>query len=271
MSTRLIAVDLDGTLLGTDMRVSEANLAAARRLRARGVLTVPCTGRALSELPPCLLDEALFPYLILSSGALIHDRTCERRYTAAMDTALCERALMQAAAWPSVCILHADGRSFVDAATHDARYYTDVIRMSAGMADMIYTTATPHPALGALCRSAGSLEMVSIFFPDRTTRDACADRLRSLGIRPSCSADTNLEFVAAGTDKGTALGRLCAALGIDPADTLAVGDSGNDLPLLRTAGRALAVRDACPALQAVADEVICSNDEHILVYLDTYI
>ena len=50
--------------------------------------------------------------------------------------------------------------------------------------------------------------------------------------------------------------------GIDPAETVAIGDAPNDREMLRLAGLGVAVSNAAPELRAVADETVCSNEEH---------
>ncbi|NUQ01532.1 MAG: HAD family phosphatase, partial [Armatimonadetes bacterium] len=70
-----------------------------------------------------------------------------------------------------------------------------------------------------------------------------------------------LEFMDPSATKGWALRRLCEHLGIDPAESAAFGDARNDLPLLEAAGYAVAMANARPELQAVADEIAPSNDE----------
>ena len=60
---------------------------------------------------------------------------------------------------------------------------------------------------------------------------------------------------------------LADLLGIDYSDTISAGDSNNDLTITQAAGLGLAVSNACDSLKEVADEIICSNDEHIVSYI----
>ena len=70
-----------------------------------------------------------------------------------------------------------------------------------------------------------------------------------------------IEIAAAGVSKATGLARLCGNLGIDPTEVIAFGDMPNDLPMLRLAGRAVAVANAHPEVLAAAHEITASNDE----------
>ena len=73
MDIRLIAFDLDGTLLRSDKSISPRTMQALLAARERGVLLVPSTGRLLRSLPEPLLDKSLTRYHILVNGAQVYD------------------------------------------------------------------------------------------------------------------------------------------------------------------------------------------------------
>ena len=73
MTVKLIAFDLDGTLLDDDKHLPEENLAALRAAYDRGIFLVPATGRILKALPEELLELQLFRYFIFANGALVYD------------------------------------------------------------------------------------------------------------------------------------------------------------------------------------------------------
>jgi hydroxymethylpyrimidine pyrophosphatase-like HAD family hydrolase len=78
-----------------------------------------------------------------------------------------------------------------------------------------------------------------------------------------------LEISAAGVTKGSALQRLCDGLGIAAAQVVAIGDMVNDLPMLRWAGRAVAVANAHADVLAAAGDVTGANtDEGVAHYLE---
>ena len=97
-----------------------------------------------------------------------------------------------------------------------------------------------------------------------------ADQLLSLAretvgelveVTHSSTADTLLEMSAAGVSKGSSLAVLCESLGIAATEVMAFGDMPNDLPMLRWAGRSVAVANAHPDVLAAASEVTSSCDE----------
>ena len=73
MTVKLIAFDLDGTLLDDDKHLPPENLAALQAAYERGIFLVPATGRILKALPEELLAPGLFRYFIFANGALVYD------------------------------------------------------------------------------------------------------------------------------------------------------------------------------------------------------
>ena len=78
MTCRLIAFDLDGTLLDNHKQIPEENLRALQAAAERGVLLVPATGRILRGIPPRLRELPFLRYYILSNGAAVYDTREER-------------------------------------------------------------------------------------------------------------------------------------------------------------------------------------------------
>ena len=82
MNVKLIAFDLDGTLLDDDKHLPPENLAALQAAHAQGIFLVPATGRILKALPEELLAPGLFRYFIFSNGALVYADRAGTRGTA---------------------------------------------------------------------------------------------------------------------------------------------------------------------------------------------
>ncbi|MDE6111277.1 MAG: HAD-IIB family hydrolase, partial [Eubacterium sp.] len=74
MDIRLIAVDMDGTLLNDYSEVGEENLKAIRRLSEKGILVVPVTGRTYNEIPAEVRNEESIKYFVYSNGSGIYER-----------------------------------------------------------------------------------------------------------------------------------------------------------------------------------------------------
>ncbi len=259
---RLIALDLDYTLLGTDKTLSERNRRALERAAERGVEIVPTTGRFYLGMPEAVRALPFIRFAITVNGAQLYDvnrRTAAARaelpYRRAVEimSALDERNVvydcyMDDWGWMSSSFLER-----VEEFAPDV-YYLRMLR----------SLRTPVPELKAfLLARRQDVQKVQAYFTDKALR---RDLLESLGKRfpytaVSASLPTNIEINLREANKGEALLKLAARLGIPAGSTMAIGDGLNDLSMIRDAGVGVAMRNACPEILRAADEVTAGCDE----------
>ena len=96
--------------------------------------------------------------------------------------------------------------------------------------------------------------------PHMAELDAWSDRL-TVRQAVAYTGGTLLTVTAAGVDKGSALLALCEAMGVDPADAIAIGDSDVDVPMFEVVGHSVAMANASDAVKAAATTVTASADE----------
>ena len=265
---RIIASDLDGTLLNSGVEVSPENRRAMSEMAARGVYFVPTSGRTLTEIPLSIREDPSVRFCIYSDGAGIYDRQEKRHIcTAYMSLEESFFLLDTLEEYGTVLTVRHKGVSYVDVTrNNDAEYKKH--RLSDKYRDFIYETNTPVADYRGFCRSLGELEMICAFFANDAELQACKRRLEATGRYMTGSSErTNLEVFSVAAGKGKALLRLARHLGIEPAATIGVGDSTNDSNLIELAGLGLAVGNAYDELKSIADAVICSNDEHAMQYI----
>ena len=127
----------------------------------------------------------------------------------------------------------------------------------------------PCTDLEALLSGDEKTEMFNIFFHLDDERRAFIDRATELFPELICtySMQSNLEILRRGVDKGSALQKLAEHLGLAPEQVIAVGDSRNDLSMIRYAGTGLAVANACDELKQAANAVACTSDAGVLSYI----
>ena len=112
------------------------------------------------------------------------------------------------------------------------------------------------------------IEVFSLYFHDDAQMQQCNARLRALGDLHIVSIfASNYEIFHCDAGNDHALLRLADYLGIDRAQTITLGDSGNDIAMTRAAGLGLAVKDASPALLSVADGVICEGGDGVMRFV----
>ena len=262
MNYRLIAFDLDGTILHDDKSLSERSVRALRAAHEKGALIVPATGRIYRGVPEPLREQDFSRYFITINGALLYDA----KEDAALSRAEIpnELALRLYDYMDGIDVLYdcyKDGWGYASRAMYERAgdYISD-----RGILALFYRSRTPVDDLKEYLRAdGGSIQKAQMHFRDP------AEKKRQLALLPalfpevavSTSVPSNIELNIRAANKGDALRSLCSHLGIDPAETLSFGDGTNALSLIRSAGLGVAMGNADEAVLAAADTV-CADNEH---------
>ena len=265
---KLVACDLDGTLLNSHSEVSSANLSAIKALAEKGVCFVPTTGRIFREIGLEIRENPYIEYVIYSSGAGIANRKTGAVQAAYMPKDVAKNVLDVIRRFDTYTVLRADGTLVADGAKgteESVKHYS----LPAELTRSFVEKTLFREDFDAWCYTAEAVEVISPFFCNDKDMEGCRRQLSKLeGLRvvgyDSCAC---LEMYSDTAGKDKALRRLADSLGISVEDTIGVGDSDNDIPLLSVAGLGLAVANACDALKTAADDVICSNNEDVLAYI----
>ncbi|TXF35482.1 Cof-type HAD-IIB family hydrolase [Collinsella sp. BA40] len=264
----IIFSDMDGTFLDTRKHVGPAGWQALDALAAAGLEFVPCTGRPLSGIPADVLAHPAVHYAVSSNGAVIARLDGERPQDTSRATTLHLAGLSRAKAheiweiardYDVTFDIFAGGDCYTQRSMYDRleEYVADPHIVRALRATRIPLEATPE----AIIDGARDLERVAIYWKDPVDRDAIRVRLAAVdGIEVTRSYSMNIEVMAAGTSKGSALRWLCAELGISTSEAVAFGDNMNDVSMLQIAGTGVAMQNAEDAVRAAADAVAASND-----------
>jgi Cof subfamily protein (haloacid dehalogenase superfamily) len=249
---RLLALDIDGTLLDSRHLLTPAVRRAVRDAAGLGVEIVLCSARGPAGLQPILRELGIGGYSVAFSGAL-RCRTApgtpaeplggERMGLAdARGVALRGRELGVSVGWW-------DTRDwFVDAMDGPITYEARVIQAEPRVEDLARLELAPFKLQ---C-------MVAMDRIDRlqALKDACPP-----GLAASFSNPNYLEVVLAGTDKASGLARLGERLGIPLAEMAAIGDGENDLGMLAEVGLGIAMANARPSVRAAAAWITAGNDQ----------
>jgi Cof subfamily protein (haloacid dehalogenase superfamily) len=248
---RLVASDLDGTLLLPDETVSERTRAALTAAKAAGVTVVLVSGRQPRSLGPIAERIGVGGIAICANGALVWDLDAgtmvDATPLAAEVAAMLVHALREAI--PGVLFaveLEGGGFGREPGWVEDQR----AVRPQALEADALELIT--GPVIKLLLRHP-TLPFAEVA---ERARQAIGDDAVATwaGLRL-------VEISAAGVTKAFALERLCRRLGIDASQVVAVGDMPNDLAMLQWAGTAVAVANATREVLEAADEVTAANVE----------
>ncbi|MCH7229286.1 HAD-IIB family hydrolase [Glycomyces sp. L485] len=261
---RLVATDLDGTLVRSDESVSPRSMAALKRLAASGVIVVGATGRGPRLLDLCRNDVPAADFLVLGQGAFVY----ECRYD---DT-----------------IVEMSNRSVDGEILHEAlRLIENEVGPLRALAEpahperLIAGDAMPDWPWPAVTLKVAPREeaftgpMVKGYFVSDTMDGpelllAAQEVVDVEKVAVTESGVGILEVCPVGVNKAAGLQVVLDKFDIDWSDVLVFGDATNDLPMLRSAGHAVAMPNAHPWVKHVADELAPAHndDDGVAQYLE---
>jgi len=271
---KIIALDLDGTLLNVQKELTSRTRAALAAAAAQGHQIVPATGRALRAIPEEILSLPFVRFVISINGASVTDeKTGERLYRAEIpkETALALMAFAKQYDCMYDCYWQDTGwsnRSFLERVRYYNHFDEEVVKL-------ILRSRQPVDDLESLIRErADAVQKVQLCFRDLDERETAREALREQfpEIVATSSFQNNLELNWKTADKGRGLMVLAEKLGLSRADTVAFGDSSNDLSMLLAAGTGVAMGNASDEVKAACDAVTAPNSgDGVAVFLEQYI
>ena len=248
---RLAAIDLDGTLLDPNNRISERNREAIRRARERGVEVVVVTARSFEEAEPYTAELGLTLPLLCYHGALVKDTGTGEVLSHTPVPPDCATAIVDLAERETLLvILNADGVFRASRRAAEKHGFGQMRRWE--MLDDLRQAPGAPTAIRVI--GDESIDAIVRAFPD-------AQGGRVTFIRDRTRTRWILSIVNAQASKVKALMDLTDRLGLARSEVLAIGDGPADGPMLQFAGTGVAMGNALPEVQALADWVTASNAE----------
>ncbi len=250
MGIKLIASDMDGTLLTNDRKITERTVATLNRLNEQGVIFCLSSGRPPIGMIPFVKRIGFDLPLITFNGAeIIPSLGAKPIYENVLDSESANEAFFlghdmcgASVAWESNrLILSADNaatREYHSMSRSEILYQEDVVLSTLALRKVLWIGPDPE-----------------------TTEQWRVDMSKRFEGRMNVytSGPCLLEFVNHDVSKGTALKKLCEYYGFDIADSVAFGDGYNDLPMLKAAGISVAMGNAKEDIKAICTDVTLSN------------
>ncbi len=257
MRYRLLAIDLDETLLDASSKISPRNKQAIRAAVERGVVIAISTGRMHLTGLPYARELALntdWP-MISYQGALIkttEDGTVLYYRPMTLDTAVAVAAVAEERG-EEICA-YIDERFYINRENRYSRYYRsryDIVVEVVGRLDRFLEEEDCPPAKMTIFNWEGDFSGIK-----EDLQEGRPNQFTMLKPHPFF-----LEFSHRKATKGQALRRLAGALDISRQEIISFGDSHNDLDMIEYAGLGVAVANASPEVLAAADLVTAANTE----------
>ncbi|MCL2487882.1 MAG: Cof-type HAD-IIB family hydrolase [Oscillospiraceae bacterium] len=252
MPYKLLAVDMDGTLLNSASELTERTKIAIRAAINRGILFVPATGRPMLGMGFLneLLDDDL-PFIVYNGARVVTGKTEKVLFSKSLDFRFAKDIYALGVSRNIPVVIWRDERLFVSRDCAEIQKYR-------GISD------AKMEIIGDIAMLSDQAVTKMIWILPQEQAGAYQDEMNAYfngHVNCHTSRPYLLEFVDTEASKGRALEEIGKIYGIDAKEMIAVGDSYNDLSMLEYAGLGVAMGNAPDDIQAVCQYVAPSNDE----------
>ena len=264
MEISLLAMDLDGTALLEDHKTFTPRLYAALSAAARkGVAIVPTTGRQYAMLPPAVHTGADWENLcvLCNGGEVRRLHTGELLEVHYIEAETAGQIVEIAARMGLSVELSAGGLLYLTRESWDMqREHEDVLCFHLN--NILTTRGRTVSALEEVLNQPElALDKVNLPYIPEALRAEVEALLKNAPVSFAWSSPHSVEITHSQATKANGMLTACRILGVDPACTMAIGDSGNDIPMLRAAALGVAMGNATREVKDAADAVTASNME----------
>jgi Cof subfamily protein (haloacid dehalogenase superfamily) len=251
-SIKLLAIDIDGTLVGEDGVISAEDKAAITEAVRLGIKVALCTGRAIQSCYRVLGDLGLDGYHIFCDGALVYSPSrCHEVYSQTIPPEVLQRMVAFARSQEMNLDLYTVGDYFVERETWSARVHRDIFGIPPTIGSFDHLPEPERIVKAGLVARTPEEQAKA----ERFNKEFASDLYFSWVTTPSYPQASFVNVVAPGVSKGRAIKALAEHLGLVLSEVMAIGDGNNDISLLSTVGLGVAMGNATEELKAVAHHV----------------
>ena len=263
---KLISLDLDGTLLNIERKIPDGNRRAIQKVTENGVTVIVSTGSPYNLLPHDELSGLDIQYAITANGSAIYEyKTGKCIYEEAIET----DAVLPILEYLLTKDIHIDmfikGKAYCPSITHTI---VDKLEVPRARKEYIQNNRIwLDKPINYIVENQLRIQKISLnFYPDKNgnmvDREIVGNQLsQNSDINLVSSAWGNLEITKKGVNKGRALKKLCEMKCFSIEDTIAMGDSLNDLDIIQAAGTGVAMGNSIQVILDAADYITEKDNE----------
>lgn len=272
IKTQMIGMDLDGTLLTTEKKLTPYTQDVLKRAIAQGIIVLPATGRPVSGIPEEIMHFPGIRYAVTANGGRIVDVQENRTiYENLVPVDKAYAILSVFEKYDTLREIYYDGIGYSEETMLKNIYrYIE----PGPMADYMVATRKPVPDVHAkFIETNRPVDKVQGIFASLADKDEALKELEKItDIEITGALSQNVEINAKDVDKGNALLRLGQILGIPGEEIMAFGDGTNDRKMLEKVGTGVAMANGVPEVKAAADYITASNDEEgVARFIEKYV
>lgn len=259
MSIKLIATDLDGTLMAPDhMTVTQRTKDALMKAKEKGVKIVIATGRALNATDSVVSQIPFVDYILYCNGAAVYDRENNKEI---YENPICEADAIRITdfliANPIHFHIYKDGKIF--APKNVLNFTADTQLPEEFLKEFMKQVILVDSAYDAV--NGGGVQVMDTFNVPENLKNELFALVDELGLITTSAVKSEIAITAKGADKGSAIKGLCDALGITADEVMTFGDAPNDCPMLEFAKYSFAMGNGAEICKQTANFTAPSNAE----------
>lgn len=256
---KLIAVDMDGTLLQSDKTIHKDSIRDIQAAVEHGIFVAYCTGRVLAELKPYFQALPMVKYAVSYSGALVYD-CMEKRcvYRSEIEQKYMKEIVETAQKYHAMLHFLTEEESIASA--YDVAHMEDY---DMGIYQSLFMEVSRQ--VSDMEEEAGkhaSMPKINIYFRSAEDREKAYAELKKLPLTFVFAEKTSLEMTAQGVSKATGLMHLAESLGITMHQVAGIGDAENDREMLKNVGFPVAMKNAGEEIKELCKLVTADNDHN---------
>lgn len=258
-SFKMVAVDLDGTLLNSEHQLSSRAIASIQKIANAGLIILLATGRMTSALKKHW-EKLGIPGLVVShNGALVKDvKSGEIFHHETVNANVVAKILEVSEA--TVVHFNFDDRIYLRVANSYSDRYSQELQVPLTYTDS-FKQLEANPTTVLLIDTFDVLQQILV-----AVRHQFPGQFDYV-LAPWYGDVWRLQFLAANTSKGKGVLQVAKRLGIKPAEIISFGDNYNDMEMIQSTGLGIAMANAVPELKQAADFVTLSNQEDGVAYV----